>query len=176
VGPGLPVLAGRTGKLAAESFHPSGQEDLAPSGAVSRVRANIAALATLRTIQHDGRAASPEEQRVLARWSGWGAVPEVFDETRPEYAWARDQLARLLSAEETGAAARNTLNAHYTDAGIVHAIWSAVQALGFAEGKVLEPGAGSFPCVEVSHGLEWLSLKAARGGRVVVDERFAAGL
>lgn len=41
------------------------------------------------------------------------------------------------------AAARNTLNAHYTDAGIVQAVWSAVQSLGFSGGRVLEPGCGS---------------------------------
>jgi len=51
---------------------------------------------------------------VLARWSGWGAVPEVFDAGRPEYAWAREQMGALLSPQEMAAAARNTLNAHYT--------------------------------------------------------------
>ncbi len=107
------------------------------------MRANITALATLRTIQQDGRTATPEEQRVLARWSGWGAVPEVFDPARQEYSKARDQLSALLSPQEMASAARNTLNAHYTDAAIVTAIWSAVQALGFTGGKVLEPGCGS---------------------------------
>jgi hypothetical protein len=61
------------------------------------VRANISALATLRTIQRDRRLAKPEEQRVLARWSGWGAVPEVFDDSRREYDEARAQLATLMS-------------------------------------------------------------------------------
>ncbi len=51
---------------------------------------------------------------MLARWSGWGAVPEVFDAGRPEYAWAREQMGALLSPQEMAAAARNTLNAHYT--------------------------------------------------------------
>ncbi|MGH3402150.1 MAG: hypothetical protein ACRDRJ_06470, partial [Streptosporangiaceae bacterium] len=98
---------------------------------------------TLRTIQHDKRPAAIEEQRVLARWSGWGAVPEVFDPQRAEHAEARAQLARLLSPEELAAASRNTLNAHYTDAAIVQAIWAAMQALGFTGGRVLEPGCGS---------------------------------
>ena len=80
---------------------------------------------------------------MLARWSGWGAVPEVFDARRPEYAWAREQLGVLLSPQEMAAAARNTLNAHYTDAGIVQAVWSAVRSLGFTGGRVLEPGCGS---------------------------------
>ena len=68
------------GSYAAPRFRPRGQDDLAPSGSVARVRANLAALATLRAIEREDRPASPEEQAVLARWSGWGAVPEVFDE------------------------------------------------------------------------------------------------
>ncbi|GAB3866443.1 hypothetical protein GCM10029963_78880 [Micromonospora andamanensis] len=38
---------------------------------------------------------------------------------------------------------RNTLNAHYTDAAYVRAIWDAVAGLGFEGGDVLEPGCGS---------------------------------
>ena len=80
---------------------------------------------------------------MLARWSGWGAVPEVFDDHRAEFGWAREQLAVLLSPAELAAARRNTLNAHYTDAALVQAIWAAVRALGFERGRVLEPGCGS---------------------------------
>jgi hypothetical protein len=73
-------------------------------------------------IQREGRPATSGEQRILARWSGWGAVPEVFDEGRAEHARARAQLAALLTPQEIAAAARSTLNAHYTDAAIVQAI------------------------------------------------------
>ena len=128
---------------AAPRFRPRGQDDLAPSGSVARIRANLAALATLRAIEREDRPASPEEQAALARWSGWGAVPEVFDEGKPEYAWAREELSRLATPGELSAAARNTLNAHYTDAALVQAIWTGVQQLGFAEGRVLEAGCGS---------------------------------
>ena len=110
---------------------------------MARTRANLAALATLRAIQRDDRPASPEEQAVLARWSGWGAVPEIFDERREEYAWAREELSGLLSPAEIAAAARNTLNAHYTDASLVQAIWAGIGQLGFTAGRVLEPGCGS---------------------------------
>jgi N12 class adenine-specific DNA methylase len=110
---------------------------------VSRIRANIAALAVLRTLRHDGRPASPAEQTVLARWSGWGAVPEVFDDRREEFAGARAQLAELLSPAELAAARRNTINAHYTDAALVKVIWAGARGLGFERGRVLEPGCGS---------------------------------
>ena len=142
MGPGV-ADGGGPGGVAAGSFRPSSQDDLAPSGAVSRARANLAALTTLRAIEREARPATPDEQQVLARWSGWGAVPEVFDTRRAEYAWAREQLGALLGPREMAAAARNTLNAHYTGAGIVQATWSAVQALGFTGGRVLEPGCGS---------------------------------
>ena len=128
---------------AAPRFRPRGQDDLAPSGSVARIRANLAALATLRAIEREDRPASPDEQAALARWSGWGAVPEVFDEGKPEYAWAREELSRLATPGELSAAARNTLNAHYTDAALVQAIWTGVQQLGFAGGRVLEAGCGS---------------------------------
>ncbi len=67
----------------------------------------------------------------------------MFDAARPECAWARDELAALLTQEELAAAARNTLNAHYTDAALVQAIWAGVRQLGFTGGQVLEPGCGS---------------------------------
>ena len=110
---------------------------------MSRIRANLAALALLRDLQRSGRVATPDERAVLGRWSGWGAVPEVFDEARGEYAWVREQLAGLMSDAELAAARRTTLNAHYTDAALVQAIWQAARSLGFTGGRVLEPGCGS---------------------------------
>ena len=60
-----------------------------------------------------------------------------------EYAWAREELSGLLNPAGIAAAARNTLNAHYTDASLVQAIWAGIGQLGFTAGRVLEPGCGS---------------------------------
>src|SRR6266566_2747395 len=141
--PAAPGTGNGPGQPAVVSFRPGGQEDLAPSGAVSRVRANLAALSVLRTAQREHRPPTPADQEVLARWSGWVAVPEVFDDRRAQFAWAREQLAVLLSPAELAAARRNTLNAHYTDAALVQQIWGTVRALGFEHGRALEPGCGS---------------------------------
>ncbi|MFY1633706.1 hypothetical protein ACN27F_10570 [Solwaraspora sp. WMMB335] len=127
-------------------FRPTEQADLAPSGQAARIRANITALRLLRQLQADQRPATEDEQQVLARWSGWGAVPAIFDPARDEhttYVWAREQLAELLDETEWRAARRTTLNAHYTDASVVKAVWDAVRQLGFTDGDVLEPGSGS---------------------------------
>jgi len=81
-----------------------------------RIRCNLAALTALKTITRECRPADQAELRTLARWSGWGAFPEVFDDTNPDYAWVREELAEMLTGEDLAAAARSTLNAHYTDA------------------------------------------------------------
>ncbi|MGH9243962.1 MAG: methyltransferase domain-containing protein [Acidimicrobiales bacterium] len=82
---------------------------------------------------------------MLARWSGWGAIPQVFDDTDDRYVDERVELRRLLRTEDGWAQARRTtLNAHYTSASVVQSMWHATGALG-AEGdvRVLEPGCGS---------------------------------
>jgi N12 class adenine-specific DNA methylase len=124
-------------------FRPEGQHELGPSGQVARITANITAIKALHRIQDEGRPATLSEQAFLARWSGWGAVPGVFDEARDQFADARAELRSLLSEEEWAAARRTTMNAHYTDAAIVKAMWDAVTGLGFDGGVVLEPGCGS---------------------------------
>ncbi|MGO9973429.1 MAG: helicase-related protein, partial [Solirubrobacteraceae bacterium] len=125
------------------SFTLSSQEQLAPSGAKARVTANLEALHVLAALEREQRAATVAEQRTLARWSSWGAVPAIFDEERAEWAEEREQLKALLDGERYAAARRTTINAHYTDPAMVREIWKAVAALGFTGGRVLEPGAGA---------------------------------
>ncbi|MGJ4077981.1 hypothetical protein [Corynebacterium macclintockiae] len=121
---------------------PSSREDLAPSGAKARFEANVAAIRLARTLTDQDRPATAGEQRVLARWSSWGALPDVFDTRKPDWEAERDQLRALLSGEEWDAAARTTLNAHYTDPAIAGQMWRALDALGFRGGSVLEPSSG----------------------------------
>jgi N12 class adenine-specific DNA methylase/SAM-dependent methyltransferase len=111
---------------------------------VAKLDANLAALEVLDRCRREARWATAEEQTVLARWSGWGSVPQVFDEADDRFGSRRDELRRLLGSEEAWAQARRTtLNAHYTSAEVVQAMWGAVAALGFGGGRVLEPGCGS---------------------------------
>jgi N12 class adenine-specific DNA methylase len=77
---------------------------------------------------------------MLQRWHGWGAAPQLFD--RAEYSEDRARLKMLLGPVGFAAAARTTLNAHYTDPRIVRPMWAALADLGVVEGTVLEPGCG----------------------------------
>ena len=124
-------------------FRPDGQESLAPAGARAKAAANLAALHVLDELRSEGRSARADEQAVLARWSGWGALPGIFDEADAGWADIREELRSLLDEEAWDAARRTTINAHYTSAEVVAAIWEAVENVGFRGGRVLEPGCGS---------------------------------
>lgn len=122
---------------------PAAPAPAVPSGVTARLQANIAALTALDAVTREHRPATRKEQVTLSAWSGWGACSEVFDTARAELEWAREQISLLLTPDEIRAARRSTLNAHYTDPGIVAAVWDAVARLGFTGGAVLEPGCGS---------------------------------
>ncbi|MBS1674513.1 MAG: hypothetical protein JSS74_11170, partial [Actinobacteria bacterium] len=103
----------------------------------------MTAIRLARTLADEGRVATAAEQAVLARWSSWGAIPAVFDPTKPDWDRERAELRDLLSETEWDAAARTTINAHYTDPQIATQMWRLLQSLGFDGGTVLEPGSGS---------------------------------
>ncbi|MBA3268271.1 MAG: class I SAM-dependent methyltransferase, partial [Acidimicrobiia bacterium] len=116
---------------------------MAPVGPRAKARANLAALDVLRALDAEDRPARADEQAVLARWSGWGSLPGVFDDGDARWADVRSQLRDRLDDGAWDAARRTTLNAHYSPAAAVDAIWGAVRDLGFSRGRVLEPGCGS---------------------------------
>ncbi|MEV5774222.1 hypothetical protein AB0L49_23680 [Streptomyces antimycoticus] len=148
-------------------FRPVSQDDLAPAGERAKAAANLDAVRVLKRVREEQRAATAAEQQVLARWSGWGSVPEIFA-ARPRedepvfgpggereggyaaaaarwesFADVRDPLRTLLDDDEWRAAAASTLSAHYTPPEITSALWQALADLGFDGGEVLEPGSGA---------------------------------
>ena len=80
---------------------------------------------------------------MLGRWAGWGAVPQVFDEADAAWDSLRARLRELLDERAWNAARRTVINAHYTSAEVVSAMWRLATGLGFDGGRVLEPGCGS---------------------------------
>ncbi len=124
-----------------------GTEVLVPSGAKARARANIAALRLVQQLDQQQRPATADEQAVLAQWSGWGAIPEVFDNRARILAqWGDEhaELLDLLGGKGFAQARQTTLNAHYTDPAVVAELWRAAARAGLPDGAVvLEPGCGA---------------------------------
>ena len=109
-------------------------------------RRNLAAILTLKELEREGRTASPEEQRLLASYSGFGGLSEVFDPANKAWSNEYDALQSHLTNEEYRAARSSILDAYYTPPDVAKAIYEGLQHLGFTKGNILEPscGAGRF--------------------------------
>lgn len=131
----------------ADNFAITEDDAIGEGGAKTKFRNNVAAIRLLRQLEQGGRQASHAEQKLLAKWVGWGGLQQAF--VRPDGSFAKGweaeakELKDLLSPEEYRAAESSTRNAHYTSPEIVKAIWSVAQRLGFRGGRVLEPSVGS---------------------------------
>ena len=86
------------------------------------------------------------EQETLSRYTGWGAIPDAFDESKSDWAKEYAELKAALTPEEYEAARGSTLNAHYTSPTVIRAIYDALGNMGFEGGSILEPsmGVGNF--------------------------------
>ena len=121
-------------------------EHLGEGGAKAKCRANIEAIQLLQYLERNGFQASPEQQDKLSRYVGWGGIPEVFNENKPDWSKEYAELKALLTPDEYEAARGSTLNAHYTSPAVIKAIYEAVSSMGFEGGRILEPsmGVGNF--------------------------------
>ena len=129
----------------AQNFHIT-DDNLGVGGAKAKFRANMDAINLLKELEFDGRQATPEEQTVLAKYVGWGGLADAFDENKPNWSDEFQELYVTLSPEEYAAARASTLNAHYTSPTVIHAIYEALDRMGFETGNILEPsmGVGNF--------------------------------
>lgn len=125
-------------------------DELGEGGAKAKFRGNIAAIRLLRKLDEEKRAATREEQSVLAKWVGWGGLRNAFyrEDGSVAKGWEKEaaELKALLDSTEYASAESSTRNAHYTSPEVVSAVWDVARRLGFKGGQVLEPsvGAGNF--------------------------------
>nr|DAL60036.1 MAG TPA_asm: Type I restriction enzyme [Caudoviricetes sp.] len=121
-------------------------DEIGKGGKKTKFRNNVAAIRLLKDLERMNRQATQEEQAILAKYVGWGGIPEAFKRTdgSATSGWAKEvaELDEILQPEEYQAAASSTKNAHYTSPEIVSGMWQAMQRLGFTGGRVLEPSVG----------------------------------
>ena len=112
-------------------------------GAKARYENNVAAIRLLKAIESEDRTATPEEQRVLAKYVGWGGIANAFDSRKDDWSKEYNELKNLLTDEEYRAARASTMNAHYTSPTVIKAIYNGLANIGFEGGKILEPAMGT---------------------------------
>ena len=127
-------------------------DEIAPKGKKGKANANLAAIKLLKQLETENRPATSAEKKVLAKYTGWGGVKEVFEHGKASVGddvnWEKNwrPLYNVVRAELTDdeyrRAASSILNAHYTSDEVIGEMWEGIRKLGFNGGRVLEPGAG----------------------------------
>ena len=107
-----------------------------------RFHRNYAAIKVLKDCQSENRFATPDEQKILSRYVGWGGIPEAFDERAVAWHTEYAMLKNILTPEEYASARESTLTAFYTPPEVSTAIYKVLEQMGFQEGNLLEPSCG----------------------------------
>lgn len=122
-----------------------------------RARDNLDAIRLADEIETEDRPATPEEQALLIRFTGFGAselANAVFRRPGEEgfrAGWGEmgAELEKAVSGADHASLARCTQYAHFTPEFIARAMWAGLMRLGWRGGRVLEPGIGTglFPAL-----------------------------
>lgn len=107
-----------------------------------RFHRNYAAITVLKRCQEESHFATPDEQKILSRYVGWGGIPEAFDERAGAWHTEYAMLKNILTPEEYDSARESTLTAFYTPPTVIKAVYKAMEQLGYREGNILEPSCG----------------------------------
>ncbi|WP_396334345.1 helicase-related protein [Clostridium sp. 19966] len=128
------------------NYRYSPEDEIGVGGVKTKFRNNIEAIKTLKVIEEENRLATPEEQKILAKYVGWGGIAQAFDINSTGWNREYTELKNLLSPEEYVSARASTPNAHYTSPTVIEGIYKALESFGFKTGNILEPsmGVGNF--------------------------------
>ena len=117
-------------------------DQLPKGGQKTRYQWNTEAIRLMKRIENENRAATSEEQKVLARYVGWGGISQAFDDKNDNWKKEYEELKSLLTESEYNAARESVNTAFYTSPEIIQAIYQALEKFGFKQGSILEPSLG----------------------------------
>lgn len=129
-----------------ENYRITTEDRLGVGGAKTKYADNVAAIRLLKQLQaNSAELATPEEQKILVRYVGWGGLPQVFDPRNEQWAAEYREMQGLLAPDIYAAARRSTQDAHYTSETVIRGIYEGLSRLGLGTGeplRILEPSAG----------------------------------
>lgn len=122
------------------------EDEIGLGGLKTKYKNNLEAIKTLKVIEKENRLATAKEQKVLAKYVGWGGMPQAFDINASGWNNEYTELKEILTPEEYSSARASTPNAHYTSPIVIESIYKALGNFGFTKGNILEPamGVGNF--------------------------------
>ncbi len=108
-----------------------------------RFNQNIKAIQTIYSIEKEKRSATPEEQKHLVQYVGWGGLSDAFDHSKSNWTSEYQTLQNLLSEKEYRSAFDSTLTSFYTPPAVIECIYQAIRKLGYRQGNLLDPSLGT---------------------------------
>ena len=137
--------------IPATNYRISADTRLGVGSEIEKFNDNIAAIKTLKRIESERRRATPDEQRILARYVGWGGLASAFPnpatgQFKEKWQERGELLRSLLTKQEYDKASNSTIAAHFTSETVVRSMWDIAKRLGFKGGLALEDsmGVGNF--------------------------------
>ncbi len=104
---------------------------------------NTEAIKLIKALETENRFATPSEQEILAKYVGFGGMPQAFDENNSAWASEFALLKSILDENEYSDARESTLTAFYTPPVVIKAMYKAIENMGFKTGNILEPSCGT---------------------------------
>lgn len=113
-------------------------------GLKERYRNNVNAILTMQRINARDFKVTNEDRVTLAKYVGWGGIPQVFDENNENWKYEYEELKKILSQNDYERAKGSVLNAHYTSKEIINGMYQALSRFGIkGNNRILEPAMGT---------------------------------
>lgn len=128
------------------NYRYSADDNLYPPGAKTKFQNNMEAIRLLQRIESERRLATADEQKILARYVGWGGIADAFNPKAASWDKEYRELKLALEEKDYTQARDSTLTAYYTEPELVSCIYGALAQFGFTDGKnrrILDPAMGT---------------------------------
>lgn len=133
----LSDTANTRSEYAQKNYRITEKDRLGEGGAKTKYADNIAAIRLLKELQAQGaKTASPEEQKILVRYVGWGGLQQAFDPINQQWNKEYAELQALLPEQEYAEARRSTQDAHYTPTTVVEGVYKGLKRLGIQKQEI----------------------------------------
>ena len=103
---------------------------------------NIEAIKVLKKCEKENRYATPEEQKIMSQYVGWGGLQQAFKKDDNSWSQEYQELKELLTDEEYENARASVLTAFYTPPIVIKSMYEILQKMGLKEANILEPSCG----------------------------------
>jgi N12 class adenine-specific DNA methylase len=128
------------------NYHYSEADNLYPPGAKTKFQNNMEAIRLLKKIENERRLATADEQKILARYVGWGGIADAFNPKNDSWDKEYRELKLVLDEKEYAQARESILTAYYTEPELISCIYGALEQFGFRDGenrRILDPAMGT---------------------------------